>query len=414
MIVSIYHLSNASFHALRRYAGAVLALFVSLLTVCACVPDNSTAQQPGSAASRIEWIDVHVHLLGGGGPRGADYPGAVRAAIAAMDEAGIKKSVVLPPPQVSGGRLPFDWKDFREALQAWPGRFAFLGGGGLLNPMLQDAGRENTVDEATRRRFADAAKEIRAAGAVGFGEIAAHHLSFMGGHPYESVPADHPLFLLLADIAARYDVVIDLHFDLVTEDMPLPPRLSSPSNPPKLQANIAGFERLLAHNRQAKIVWAHAGSDPLGNWTASLSRDMLRKHPNLSMSLRLRGGMMPGGGPPPGMQPPGLIPGRPRPGPARPGGMMQESMSPSMAFSPAGEINPEWLKLLREFPDRFVIGGDQFIASPQLQGVGPGLTFAAIAPVIRERTRQFLVSLPPDVARKVAYENAMRLYKLPE
>ncbi len=46
--------------------------------------------------------------------------------------------------------------------------------------------------------------------------------------------------------------------------------------------------------------------------------------------------------------------------------------------------------------------------------MGPGLAFASMAPVIREKTRQFLASLPPDVARKVAYENAMRLYKLTE
>src|SRR3989304_2406635 len=42
--------------------------------------------QTSGAPPRIEWIDVHVHLIGG---RGAwrDYEGAVSAALAVMEEA---------------------------------------------------------------------------------------------------------------------------------------------------------------------------------------------------------------------------------------------------------------------------------------------------------------------------------------
>ena len=48
---------------------------------------------------RLQWIDVHVHLVGGRGERLRDYDGAVKEALRAMDEAGIRMCIVMPPPQ---------------------------------------------------------------------------------------------------------------------------------------------------------------------------------------------------------------------------------------------------------------------------------------------------------------------------
>lgn len=208
--------------------------------------------------------------------------------------------------------------------------------------------------------------------------MTAHHLSHTSGHPYESVAADHPLLLLLADIAARNNVLIDFHFDVVAEDMKAPEWLASPPNPQGLVANLAAFERLLEYNRKAKIVWAHAGSDMLGFWTTGLSRRLLEKYPNLYMSLRMAPGRAPRNHP----------------------------------LGSNRELRPEWKRLLEDFSDRFVIGGDQFIASPSVRGMGPGMIFSQRAPMIRERTKAFLSALPPELYRKIAVENATRLYRL--
>lgn len=336
---------------------------------------SSLAAAPGG----VRWIDVHVHLIGGGaGPQG--FAEAARAALAAMDEAGIRTMVAMPPPQVSGQPGVFDYDGFLPAIKPHPARFAFLGGGGSLNPMLQAAAQETSIGDDLRRRFEAKAAEILQQGAAGFGEMTAHHLSLQPGHPYEVVAPDHPLLRLLADIAARHDVVIDLHLDLVVEDTKTPERLSSPPNPPVLRANLAALERLLDYNRTAKVVWAHAGSDQLGYWTAELSRELLRKHGNLYMSLRMGPGLMP----------------------------------QNFPLTPAGVVKPEWLRLLQEFPDRFVLGGDQFFLAPALQGRGPAGLFSQRAPAIRERTRAFLNALPPELAQKIGYENAIRLYRLKE
>ncbi|MBI2999914.1 MAG: amidohydrolase family protein [Deltaproteobacteria bacterium] len=338
---------------------------------------GESSTPPTDKTSGIKWIDVHAHLVGGRG--GAqDYGGAVEAALQVMDQAGIDKMVLMPPPQVHDIPAVHDYDSFLSDVKRHPTRFTFLGGGGSLNVMLQGAGKDTSPSERLKVRFEENAVEILGQGAAGFGEITAHHLSHLPGHPYESVAADHPLLTLLADIAARSNVVIDFHFDIVASDMNTPGWLASPPNPSLLRANLAAFERLLQHNRNAKIVWAHAGSDMLGHWTTDLSRRLLERHPNLYMSMRMAPGRAPQNHP----------------------------------LTRGGEIRPDWLRLLRDFPDRFVIGGDQFFVSPSVRGGGPAVAFSQRAPMIRERTRAFLEALSPDLARKIAYENAVRLYKL--
>ena len=45
-----------------------------------------------------EFIDVHVHLIGGRN-NNEDYEGATNKAIGHMDRLGIRKSIILPPPK---------------------------------------------------------------------------------------------------------------------------------------------------------------------------------------------------------------------------------------------------------------------------------------------------------------------------
>jgi hypothetical protein len=354
----------------------VLACLLGALGFVAAYVPQVSAQV--NKAERVQWIDVHVHLIGGRGSY-TDYDGAVKLAVSAMQESGIAKMILMPPPQVDGITPPFDFENFITAAKPYGSRLAFLGGSGSLKPMIQESGRQPTVSDRLRIRFEERATEILKAGALGFGEITAHHLSLLSGHPYEAVPADHPLLRLLVDIAGRHDVVIDLHFDPVVEEMKAPEWLRVPPNPPVFQPNMTAFERLLEHNRRAKIVWAHAGSDILGHWTVSLSLSLLQKHSNLYMSLRMGPGRAPQNHP----------------------------------LTPKGEIKPEWIQLLNEFPDRFVIGGDQFFAVPGI-GQGPGTVFAQRAGTMRQRINMFLDKLPEGLARKIARDNATRLYKLKE
>ena len=358
-----------------------IAAFRTAACLAAAMALWGTAMPTGHAqqgpAAPVQWIDVHVHPFGGVG-QDTDYRSAMDELLGIMKDNNMAKAIVMPTPQGdSGSRSSWDIEDFLDLARAHPERLAVMGGGGSLNKMIHAESPDGKVSDELKARFRKRADDILAKGAIGFGEMSILHISLLENHTFESVNGDHPLLLMLADIAAQKDVPIDIHFDLVAEDMPSADWLSQPPNPAMFKRNLDGFERLLAHNRKARIVWAHAGSDNLGQWTAQLSREMLARHPNLYMSLRLNIGR---------------------------GGHKKNN--------PLAEtgLKPHWQQVFVEFPDRFVIGGDQFFTPPGNRSFVA--KFAKAAGVIRKRTNIFLSRLPPDIARKIGYENAIRIYKL--
>ena len=184
------------------------------------------------------------------------------------------------------------------------------------------------------------------------------------------MPPDHPLLLLLADIAAESGLSITLHLEAVPATMPVPSSwlVKGLTPPQELRANIAGLERLLAHNARAKIVWAHGGWDNTGFRTPELCRRMLQAHSNLFMELKID--------------------------PKRPG------LNSPLTGGASGTLKPEWLQLFQDFPDRFVMGSDQHYPMPdddvqRWQGV----------------VRLFN-ELPADLRRKFGTENVYRIYRL--
>jgi len=295
-----------------------------------------------------------------------------------MDRFGITTAIVLPPPQVDRQAV-YDVSDFAGALLSHRGRFVYLGGGGALNSFIHRHKNTSTVTEAVKRKFAAEAEQIIDSGAVGFGEMASLHMSAVRGHPYEFVPADHPLFQVLADVAAKRDVPIDLHMDAVEGEMPTPSRFASPPNPPRLADTMGALARLLAYNPKARIVWAHGGSDPLGAMTPAAIDRLMNVHPNLFVSLRIVGPRAP---------------------------MMNK------ALTSAG-LDPDWKDLLTRHADRFVIGTDSFILSPHVRGGGPGVRFAERNLPKLRATVHFHSLLPPGIAAKIGRDNAMQIYRLP-
>ena len=62
-------------------------------------------------------------------------------------------------------------------------------------------------------------------GAAGFGEMISYHLCMTQRHSFKKAIPNHPLYLLLADIAAERDVPIDIHMEAVATAAPMPVRL---------------------------------------------------------------------------------------------------------------------------------------------------------------------------------------------
>lgn len=358
------------------------ALFCCFIVALLLPVPPAGAQSPANASAaysleKTGYIDVHNHLFGTtgkGGPfgRSTDYPGAARAALSLMDGMAITRAIVMPPPFTEGQRDIFEAEAFLSAIGNHPGRFAFMGGGGSLNVMIQKAAKSGHTTPDDKKRFEEQAEKIMALGAVGFGEMAAEHLSLHPMHPHETAPPDHPLFLLLADLAARHDVPVDIHMEAVPQDMPLPDidRVKAGNNPSTLKANLPAFERLLSHNPGARIIWAHAGWDNTGFRTVRLMDEMLGRHRNLYMTFKFG----------------------------------DDSVAENRPIDAAGNLRAEWLELMKKYPDRFMMGTDQFFAPPFSEiRRGPGRG---------KQTRPLFSQLPPELAYRIAVENPQRVFHL--
>jgi predicted TIM-barrel fold metal-dependent hydrolase len=348
--------SDGRYRPIARLAAieAAAVLIAPMLLACHS-PSVAARPAAGPVRALAPFVDAHTHF------ESADVDGSVRAAVAALERQNAAMILVQVPPDTFDHPGRFDAEVLLPEVKKHPGKLGVLGGGGTLNAMIIQSAASGDAGPAVHKAFRDRADELLRAGVVGFGEMTAEHYS--GGTPYQYAPADHPLYLLLADIAAEHGVPIVLHMEAVPEDMPLPARLKSPPNPPRLHANIAAFERLLAHNPRAKIIWAHAGSDGTGYRTPDLCRELLRAHANLYMEIKT------------------------------------DPRATGLNYPLAeGKLKPEWLAVFTEFPDRFILGSDQHYPEPQ-------------APEQRWQELVLLFNqLPADVKRKIGTENIAHIY----
>ena len=302
------------------------------------------------------YVEVHTHF------DEHDIDGTIRSALEALktQNAAAVFFQMLPDTFDHPGR--YDAEVILPAAKKYPGKLAVLGGGGTLNPMIQRSVATGDAGPAVQKEFKARAEELVNEGVVGFGEMTAEH--FDGATPYQYAPADHPLFLLLADIAAQNGMPIDLHMEAVPRAMPLPPELKSPPNAPQLHENIAAFERLLAHDPRANIIWAHAGSDGTGYRTPDLCRRLLQAHPNLYMEIKTD----------------------------------SQNVGKNYPLTEDGKIKPDWFKLFEDFSDRFIIGTDQHY--PPSMGTEQ-----------RWQTAVLLFNqLPVELRRKIGTENVAHIF----
>ena len=200
--------------------GAIGLLAGSLLCMSApsiLAQTSETLATPAQGVAALSpFIDVHAHM------DHIDSERSVQAAMDAMKGENAAKIIFLPSPWTPEDKDRFDFEFFETPVKKHPDRLAFLGGGGSLNIMILQAVRSGDAGSEVKRKFRERAEEILRQGAIGFGEITSEHLPSAASPSYQTAPPDHPLLLLLADIAAQHNVPIDLHMEAIPETMPLP------------------------------------------------------------------------------------------------------------------------------------------------------------------------------------------------
>lgn len=329
---------------------------------------------PAAAVEAARIVDAHTHLYGKLSVTESDWLGAAAVAVTSMDRWGISKLLVPAPPQTpeQSPGAKYECDEMSGVLTAFPGRFAFLCGGGTLNVMIQKAVKQGGVSASSFR--AEAERVAAMPGFAGFGEMATLHVCKGAGHPYEVAPPDHELFKALVDVAATKGVPIDIHQEAVAAAAPLPdPNAGGCTvNPAVLTPNITPLENLLdyANGKGVKIVWQHVGWDNTHQWTPTLTDQLLGRHANLYLALKYS---------------------------------PSDSGGPNALVDSGGKLTAAWSALLLKYPDRFMTGSDFFFPSPKATKAFPASA---------DQTWGLLSQLPEEVRRKVGWENVTALYRL--
>ncbi|HWF13167.1 MAG TPA: amidohydrolase family protein [Candidatus Acidoferrales bacterium] len=350
----------------RKFVAAVSISMVGIVALALAAHVSFAQQSTANAAKSAQamepipaltpFVEEHAHF------DETDPVGSVRSALTEMGRENAAMILFQISPDTFDHPGHYDSEVILAEVKKHPGKLAITGGGGSLNSIIMQSVATGDAGPAVQKKFKDRADELLREGVVGFGEMTAEH--FSGYTPYQYAPMDHPLYLMLADIAAAHHVPIDLHMEAVPQDMALPAGLKSPPNAPRLHANIAAFERFLSHNPNAKVIWAHLGSDFTGFRTVDLDRRLLAAHPNLYMEIKT------------------------------------DPVAPGLNYPLAadGKIKPEWLKLFTDFPDRFVIGSDQHYPEPK----GEDRRWQEVILLFNQ--------LPANVRKKIGTENVASIY----
>ncbi|MEK6959182.1 MAG: aryl-sulfate sulfotransferase [archaeon] len=304
--------------------------------------DDSTSDTETEVKFEGKYIDVHAHVV--------LQDMTLEEIIQGMDNEGIDTMVIMEAPTKIYEGLPQSYFGIPAAAETYPDRFVTLYGGEAITLLdtVVERGSHTDAEEANYKTLLDDA--MKTGKYKGFGEIALRHVGISGSDGANiTVPGDHPWMLILADVAAKYDTPIDIHLDIESGEN-----------------GIAGLEKLLDHNTNAKIIWSHLAWSRT-NFTSAAAeqmRTLLEKHPNLYSSIKIQS---------------------------------------DVAFLDSSDnIEPEWMQLFKDYPDRFMIGSDIKPAQRSQDWM-----FVA-------NHRDFLAQLPSNILKPIERENAIRLYKIKE
>ncbi len=155
----------------------------------------------------------------------------------------------------------------------------------------------------------------------------------------------------------RYAAIGEFHLYGADADLPVPRRMVTLARERKLylhaHSDVDAIERLYKQDPGAKILWAHSGFT-----SPDAVREMLKKHKNLWCDLAFR-----------------------------------------TDHIASGKPTAEWRALFIEFPDRFVLGTDTYVAE-RWHYVGGHAELA----------RTWLADLPEDAAQRIAWRNGEALF----
>ena len=299
-------------------------------------------------------VDGHAHW-------GADFnPPAI---LERYEKVGIQAQVVMPRYLGQPGDRPTTDEAVLEIARRYPGRFFVLAGMQRPDFTFMDW---NAPNANSARILKEVDAKLAAREVYGIGEILVRHWAYagdagqVGAHAEIDKAFDAVFVRQIARIALRHDVPMVVHME----------------GYPQLAIEL---DKVLRDFPKLKLVWAHG----CGRSSAAVIDRLLRTHTALYCDLS---NMTNTGG---------YGSGWPR----------AEAFTHKMESE--GLFFEDYRGLILAHPDRFFVGMD--VAHQSRWRMTDGNTFERRV----QRTRQLLAQLPPAVARKLALENVVSLFKLP-
>jgi Tat protein secretion system quality control protein TatD with DNase activity len=303
-----------------------------------CKDLNNDSRCDMNVTSNATFVDVHAHITPDNMP--------LDDVLKLMKMEGIDKMVIMEPPATGSDDASEEY-GIPEASEEYPDNFISLYGG-EAKAMLESEADSKDISEEDSHAFGKLLEDAMETKKYrGFGEIGLRHFGHGDNEEgYDlTIPCDHPLMLIMSDIAAKYKVPIDVHMEATDE-------------------TIAGLAKLLDYNENTTIIWDHAGWSNTGKATPEVLGKLMKDHPNLYSSIKLR---------------------KPE----------TEEMAAVSILDQNGTIKKDWLKLFTDYPDRFMIGTDIKF------GFGDDSNNTQLI----EMHRDFLGQLPQEIAKKIGTEN---------
>jgi predicted TIM-barrel fold metal-dependent hydrolase len=350
---------------------AVSPLFLAALVGLGCAADaRAQPAQPFAFETRrsdpnrptVPWgdpysgplVDTHAHL----NPPSARRGGTQADVLAAIAAARVGRIVLLPAPNEGVFRNPQPTQEERAGLvRSSGGRVLRMCGSEYLTDWMSDSARHGAAVGAKvlESKLEQLGRDLKTGACAGVGEIGFLHFDTAGGQPVVRLPASYPPFVAIARVAAEAHLPLDIHAEPFEPD-------KTTSHHAEIYGTIA---TLFREAPGLVLVYSHNGMTNPGN-----ARALLKAFPGLLMNLRF---------------------------------FRRESWDHlDPIVNDRGRLYADWAALLEEMPERFMIGSDFLFGwNPR-----PTEDYERLMNV----TRRILGGLPPDVARKIASENAERLF----
>lgn len=325
-------------------------------TLCAWMCAPALAQQQTHDASSLPIADVHFHYMAFMTPeelRARMDKHHVRWVVSAgaQGAGGAAGSPGAKNPWARDSELKFELKDRFVAGVGGPETFS----GERRDGTAFFTDPANLWAVAALERMNDLLKQDRRSFVEFFPNA---ENSSMEPMRRRRLPTNAHFFKEVMTLAARYNVPVPMHMEWHPE-------------------SVAQLSELLDAFPKANVVLSHCGKITI----ADDIRPFFRKHSNVYCDLGFR---------------------------SSPQGENESRKDPrrmiywaSSTFRKA-DIKPDWLQLVEDFPDRFMLSIDDVVSWEQYDQVVTATREAVLA------------KLSPATAEKVAYRNAVRLFGLPE